>query len=150
MNSKPQEDVMVLKQKMADLQSKLAQYEAQRNDSNALKLENKRLTEELERAEAKVRELTKQIEEVVAENIILKELAWQSEKRYEELTKLQQEKEELERRLAQFKIHFPTEEGENWFFHTLRQQNAIIKRKEKNDSPPSSAPFSFSEGTEEK
>lgn len=150
MKSKQADDVVFLKQKIIYLQSELARYKSKAYGKTDIQIENERLKEELEKAESKVRELTKQIEEVIAENVILKELALQSEQRYEELTKIKKEKEKLERQLAEFKTYAQTEEGVSWFLHTLRQQNAIAKNQKSVQSLSLSNPFSFGQEQEEK
>ncbi|MCZ0756166.1 hypothetical protein [Anoxybacillus sp. J5B_2022] len=150
MKAKQADDIVLLKQKIIYLQSELARYKAKaqaEGDGGAIQRENERLKESLETAETKVRELTKQVEAVMAENIILKELALQSEQRYEELEKVKREKAELERQLMQSRPNRGAEENESWFLHTLRQQNAIAKH-EKSEPSSLSSPFSFS-GEEE-
>lgn len=153
MKSKQADDVILLKQKIIYLQSELARYKAKAyavEDASAIQMENERLKEELEKVESKIRELMKQVEQVMAENVILKELALQSEQRYEELEKVKREKEELERKLAEFRPHAHAEEDESWFLHTLRQQNAIAKNQKSVQPLSFSSPFSFGEGSEEK
>jgi len=141
--AKQAEDIVLLKQRIIYLQSELARYKAKAYEEGDIILENERLKEALEKAEAKIKELTKQVEAVMAENVVLKELALLSEQRYEELEKVKQEKAELEQQLRQSQSNRNAEEGESWFLHTLRQQNAIAKHEKKEPSSLSS-PFSFS------
>ncbi|WP_198020524.1 hypothetical protein [Anoxybacteroides tepidamans] len=150
MKAKQAEDIVLLKQKIIYLQSELARYKSKYGDWSLIQAENERLKEALERTESQVRELTKQLEEIAAENILLKELALQSEQRYEELTKVKKEKEELERQLAQLKTYATDEGDESWFFHTLRQQNAIIKGEQSTTSNSSNPPLSSEEDSKEK
>ncbi|ANB60599.1 hypothetical protein [Anoxybacteroides amylolyticum] len=147
MKAKQAEDIVLLKQRIIYLQSELARYKAKAYEDGDILLENERLKEALEKAETKIKELTKQVEAVMAENVVLKELALLSEQRYEELEKVKQEKSELEKQLGQSRSNRSAEDGENWFLHTLRQQNAIVKQ-ERNELTSLSNPFSFS-GEEE-
>ncbi|MCL6587263.1 MAG: hypothetical protein K6T72_12275 [Anoxybacillus sp.] len=147
MKAKQAEDIVLLKQRIIYLQSELARYKAKAYEEGDIALENERLKEALEKAEAKIKELTKQVDAVMAENVVLKELALLSEQRYEELEKVKREKAQLEQQLGQSRLNQNAGEGESWFLHTLRQQNAIAK-PEKKDIPSLSNPFSFS-GEEE-
>ncbi|QPA33068.1 spore coat protein regulator protein YlbO [Anoxybacillus caldiproteolyticus] len=107
-----------------------------------------------------MKELAKKLEEITAENVVLKELALQSEQRYEELTQAKQEKEELQRQLTELKKYVETEQNEegkpdSWFIHTLRQQNAIIapssnKSQVNVNHQLDSSPFTFGGNEEEK
>jgi cell division septum initiation protein DivIVA len=168
LKSKQAEDVILLKQKVIHLQSELARYKSKlheyeqnhlRRDYVALKTENKRFKDELEQMEAKLRELTKKLEETTAENVILKELASQSEQRYEELTQAKREKEELQRQLTELKKYIETEQNEegspdSWFIRTLKEQNAIIapsstKSQVNVNHQLESNPFTFGGSSEE-
>ncbi|OQP20309.1 spore coat protein regulator protein YlbO [Geobacillus zalihae] len=81
--------------------------------------EKRRSTGEQRLAE-RMAELERRLKEVEAENIVLKELAYQSAKRYEQLKQLEKENDEDER-------------PDSWFFRTLRQENAIMPHPERNE-----------------
>ncbi|MGZ0084881.1 spore coat protein regulator protein YlbO [Caldibacillus thermoamylovorans] len=88
----------------------------------------------MEKGEKKWMELWRRLKEVEAENIVLRELAQQSEQRYEQVKQLTKENEELRRRLEQLleleKAGSPEEERpDSWFFRTLRQEKAISSRR---------------------
>jgi predicted nuclease with TOPRIM domain len=150
LKTKQAENVAFLKQKIIYLQSELARYQAKHGDWGALQAECEHLKEALAQAEATIKELTKKLEETAAENILLKELALLSEQRYEELMNVKKQKEELERQLAQRQAHAPDDGDESWFYHTLRQQNAIVKNERQASSFSPASPFSFAEEADEK
>lgn len=157
MKSKQAEDVIFLKQKVIYLQSELARYKSKLHEYEqnhlhrnyvALKTENERLKDELEQMEAKLRELTKKLEETTAENVILKELALQSEQRYEELMRTKQQLVELQKYIEN-EVGSP----DSWFIRTLKQQNAIVSSSTKSQIDANrkleSSPFTFGGSSEE-
>jgi chromosome segregation ATPase len=167
LKSKQAEDVILLKQKVIYLQSELARYKSKLHEYEqnhlhrnyvALKTENERFKDELEQMEGKLRELTKKLEETTAENVILKELALQSEQRYEELMRTKQEKEEFQRQLTELQKYIEAKQNEagspdSWFIHTLKQENAIISSSIKSQMNVNrkleSSPFTFGGSSEE-
>ncbi|AGT31176.1 spore coat protein [Geobacillus genomosp. 3] len=84
-----------------------------------------------------IAELERRLKEVEAENIVLRELAYQSEQRYEQIKQLMKQNDELRRQLQQRPQPEETgdaykeERPDSWFFHTLRQENAIAPRPER-------------------
>lgn|GEM_PF-1373959 len=131
------ENVTMLKQKLIYYQSELSRYQEKlreyKQGLGQLKRENGDLRKRLEQAERAMEELSAKLEDIQAENVLLKELAMQSEKRYEEMKQLLRRNEELEKQLQQFKKNLDATEEEasdSWFIRTLKQQNAI--------APPSS------------
>ncbi|BBW97055.1 spore coat protein regulator protein YlbO [Geobacillus icigianus] len=87
----------------------------------------------MEKGKKKWMELWRRLKEMEAENIVLRELAHQSEQRYEQVKQLTKENEELRRRLEQLlepeKAGSPEEERlDSWFFRTLRQEKAMSSR----------------------
>ncbi|KAF0995976.1 spore coat protein regulator protein YlbO [Geobacillus sp. TFV-3] len=91
-----------------------------------------------QRLAERMAELERRLKEVEAENIVLKELAYQSAKRYEQIKQLAKENDELRRQLLQSPWSEKTgktdedERPDSWFFRTLRQENAIVPRLERN------------------
>ncbi|MFC0298902.1 spore coat protein regulator protein YlbO [Geobacillus jurassicus] len=93
-----------------------------------------------QRLAGRMAELERRLKEVEAENIVLKELAYQSAKRYEQLKQLAKENDELRRQLQQ-QVPWIEEAGkadederpDSWFFRTLRQENAIMPHPERNE-----------------
>ncbi|QNU27172.1 spore coat protein regulator protein YlbO [Geobacillus sp. 46C-IIa] len=87
----------------------------------------------------RIAELERRLKEVEAENIVLRELAYQSEQRYEQIKQLMKENDELRRQLQQLPQLEATgdvdkeERPDSWFFHTLRQENAIAPRPERSN-----------------
>lgn len=85
-----------------------------------------------ERLVEQIAELERRLKEVEAENIVLRELAYQSEQRYEQIKQLMKENNELRRQLQQLPQSEETsdvyeeEKPDSWFFHTLRHENAIV------------------------
>jgi chromosome segregation ATPase len=140
------ENVTMLKQKLIYYQSELSRYKAklqqyEQSDMMSLIKENEYLKRELE-------SLTKRLHEATAENVLLKELAFQSEERYKQLQQVRKEKDELEKRLAERKKQIEEETNlDSWFIHTLKQQNAIVSPSAKTNPKHHSisSPFSFSE-----
>jgi len=83
-----------------------------------------------------IAELERRLQEVEAENMVLRELAYQSEQRYEQIKQLMKQNDELRRQLQQ-RLQWEggddadkEERPDSWFFHTLRQENAIAPRPE--------------------
>lgn len=87
----------------------------------------------------RIAELERRLEEAEAENVVLRELAYQSKQRYEQIKQLMKQNDELRRQLQQLQGETggvrDEERPDSWFFHTLRQENAIVshpdERKEK-------------------
>ncbi|MCG6794452.1 spore coat protein regulator protein YlbO [Geobacillus sp. YHL] len=107
-------------------------------DKHGAMNEERRGTGEQRLAE-RMAELERRLKEVEAENIVLKELAYQSAKRYEQLKQLAKENDELRRQLLQSPWSEKTgktdedERPDSWFFRTLRQENAIMPHPERNE-----------------
>ncbi|KFL15721.1 spore coat protein regulator protein YlbO [Geobacillus stearothermophilus] len=84
----------------------------------------------------RIAELERRLEEAEAENVVLRELAYQSEQRYEQIKQLMKQNDELRRQLQQ--LQRPEGAGgvrgeerpDSWFFRTLRQENAIVPRSD--------------------
>ncbi|NNU84739.1 spore coat protein regulator protein YlbO [Geobacillus sp. BMUD] len=89
-----------------------------------------------QRLAERIAELERRLKEVEAENIVLKELAYQSAKRYEQLKQLAKENDELRRQLLlspwieEAGKADEDERPDSWFFRTLKQENAIMPRPE--------------------
>jgi seryl-tRNA synthetase len=104
---------------------------------------------EIVKMEEIIRDLTKKLEAVQAENVLLKELALQSEQRYEQIKQLERQNEELQRQLDALTkpMDQKDDSGDSWFIHTLKHQNALIRTTERKHHPihPLSTPFTFGE-----
>ncbi|MED4878552.1 spore coat protein regulator protein YlbO [Anoxybacillus geothermalis] len=82
----------------------------------------------------RIAELERRLEEAEAENVVLRELAYQSEQRYEQIKQLMKQNDELRRQLQQLQGETggvrDEERPDSWFFRTLRQENAIVPRSD--------------------
>ncbi|CAM3993944.1 spore coat protein regulator protein YlbO [Geobacillus sp. FSL K6-0789] len=78
----------------------------------------------------RIAELERRLEEAEAENVVLRELAYQSKQRYEQIKQLMKQNDELRRQLQQLQGETggvrDEERPDSWFFRTLRQENAIV------------------------
>jgi chromosome segregation ATPase len=109
--------------------------------------------EKLLKMETMMETLTKKLEAVQAENVLLKELALQSEQRYEQIKQLERQNEELQRQISELTNEHEDkkmkgteeEQGDSWFIHTLKHQNAPIRATEQKPRHPLSTPFTFGE-----